>query len=124
MLNCIINSGNPTPLPALEALVSNFFILGLSIYYYLNILINKNGIPFLIDPSVYYGDPLVDLAMTKLFGRFSPDFYQAYHQTTSILKTNLAAEEIYQLYYLLVHLNLFGASYYPSVIHLLKKYFR
>lgn len=89
-----------------------------------NFLIDKNGTPFLIDPSVYYGDPLVDLAMTKLFGRFSPDFYQAYHQTTSIVKTNLAAEEIYQLYYLLVHLNLFGASYYPSVIHLLKKYFR
>ena len=88
-----------------------------------NYLISENGTPFLIDPAVYYGDREVDLAMTQLFGGFDLPFYQAYHNTFALENGANERVELYQLYYLLVHLNLFGRSYYGSVIRLLKSYF-
>jgi fructosamine-3-kinase len=88
-----------------------------------NYLIAKDGTPYLIDPATYYGHHEVDIAMSKLFGGFGEDFYKAYYNIlTTDTKTN-SRLEIYQLYYLLVHLNLFGKSYYSSVNRILKKYF-
>ncbi|WP_338731003.1 fructosamine kinase family protein [Mangrovimonas cancribranchiae] len=88
-----------------------------------NILISENGSPYLIDPAIYYGDREVDMAMTKLFGGFSNSFYDAYYTIHPITENSAIKTEIYQLYYLLVHLNLFGRSYYNAVITILKKYF-
>lgn len=88
-----------------------------------NYLIGTNGDPYLIDPAVYYGHSEVDLAMSKLFGGFSTPFYEAYHEIIPRHENHVALVEIYQLYYLLVHLNLFGNSYRNAVVHLLKKYF-
>ena len=88
-----------------------------------NYLIGVQGDPYLIDPSVYYGDPKVDLAMTRLFGGFPSRFYDAYRECVPIEAYENERVDIYQLYYLLVHLNLFGKSYYPSVARLLKTYF-
>lgn len=88
-----------------------------------NYLISKDGQPYLIDPAVYYGHREVDIAMSKLFGGFGDGFYQAYFNNFPASKHTSARIEIYQLYYLLVHLNLFGASYYGSVTAILKKYF-
>lgn len=88
-----------------------------------NFLISQNGKPYLIDPAVYYGHNEVDIAMTRLFGGFSPTFYKAYHDV--IPKSNYYEDciQLYQLYYLLVHLNLFGSSYYNSVKRIMKDYF-
>ncbi|MCR8668559.1 fructosamine kinase family protein [Aestuariibaculum sp. M13] len=88
-----------------------------------NYLIATNGKPYLIDPAMYFGDSEVDIAMTKLFGGFSEDFYKAYHNMIPEDEFTSNRIEVYQLYYLLIHLNLFGKSYYSSVINLLKKYF-
>jgi fructosamine-3-kinase len=44
-----------------------------------NYLCDETGRAVLIDPAVYYGHREADLAMTKLFGGFSPAFYEAYH---------------------------------------------
>ncbi|RSK39315.1 fructosamine kinase family protein [Mangrovimonas spongiae] len=88
-----------------------------------NYLISKNGTPFLIDPAIYFGHSEVDIAMTKLFGGFSENFYNAYHDSIPTDEFTSNRIEIYQLYYLLIHLNLFGRSYYNSVITILKKYF-
>ena len=88
-----------------------------------NYLISTNGKPYLIDPAVYYGHNEVDLAMTRLFGGFSDTFYEAYHEIISPHYNQAALVDIYQLYYLLVHLNLFGSSYRASVNQLFKKYF-
>ena len=88
-----------------------------------NYLISKNGEPYLIDPAIYFGHYEVDIAMTKLFGGFGNDFYEGYYSNSTIDSGTLARIEIYQLYYLLVHLNLFGSSYYSSVVSILKKYF-
>ncbi|PCE64552.1 fructosamine kinase family protein [Sediminicola luteus] len=89
-----------------------------------NFLISNSGTPYLIDPSHYRGHNEVDLAMSRLFGGFGPSFYQAYRE---IIPTPLAEQEyidLYQLYYLLVHLNLFGPAYHSQVSAILNRYFR
>lgn len=88
-----------------------------------NYLISTLGIPYLIDPAVYFGHHEVDIAMTRLFGGFSSQFYQAYNEYIPKESCHEERNDIYQLYYLLVHLNLFGKSYYASVKQLLKTYF-
>ena len=86
-----------------------------------NYLISSDGIPYLIDPAVYDGHSEVDLAMSRLFGGFGSRFYAAYHEVIPSQKGSEERNAVYQLYYLLVHLNLFGASYYPSVMQILKR---
>jgi fructosamine-3-kinase len=88
-----------------------------------NYLIATNGTPYLIDPATYYGHSEVDIAMSLLFGGFSNAFYETYHQIIPRDSYTEARIELYQLYYLLVHLNLFGSSYYNSVKRILNKYF-
>lgn len=89
-----------------------------------NYIFSINGSPYLIDPATYFGHSEVDIAMSKLFGGFDNSFYEAYHQIIPKDTFTNSRIELYQLYYLLVHLNLFGRSYYPSVKHLLTKYFQ
>ena len=88
-----------------------------------NYLIATNGTPYLIDPATYWGHSMMDIAMSHLFGGFSPEFYSAYHQLLPKSNYYNAQIDLYQLYYLLVHLNLFGISYYGSVASILKRYF-
>lgn len=88
-----------------------------------NYLIGKDGIPYLIDPAVYYGHNEVDLSMSRLFGGFSSRFYEAYHDILPEQPQNIERNDLYQLYYLLVHLNLFGSSYYSGVKRIIEKYF-
>lgn len=88
-----------------------------------NYLIATDGTPYLIDPAVYWGHSMVDIAMTRLFGGFGSDFYDAYHKIIPKSGQYDAQIELYQLYYLLVHLNLFGSGYYSSVSSILKRLF-
>ena len=88
-----------------------------------NYLINTDGVPYLIDPAVYWGHSEVDIAMSRLFGGFGASFYSSYDGLRPPDKASEDRMHIYQLYYLLVHLNLFGRSYYSSVTHILKQYF-
>lgn len=87
-----------------------------------NWMIGPRGIPYLIDPSIVYGDPIFELAMTELFGGFSPVFYRAYQELLPLPDDYEDRKPIYQLFYLLVHLNLFGETYGPSVDRILKRY--
>jgi fructosamine-3-kinase len=87
-----------------------------------NYLVGSQGEPCLIDPAVYYGHREADLAMTRLFGGFDEAFYQSYHEAYPLMPQADERVELYQLYHLMNHLNLFGASYYPSCIRLLEKY--
>lgn len=87
-----------------------------------NYLISSGGMPYLIDPATYFGHSMVDIAMTKLFGGFDTEFYTAYHEIIPKTENYEAQIELYQLYYLLVHLNLFGMGYYSGVKNILKKY--
>lgn len=88
-----------------------------------NFLIDKEGDPVLIDPAVYYGHHQVDIAMSKLFGGFGREFYNAYYAEMGCPEISQAETDLYQLYYLLVHLNLFGSSYYFPVKKIMDRYF-
>ncbi len=88
-----------------------------------NYLIASDGTPYLIDPATYRGHSMVDIAMSKLFGSFGPDFFNAYHEIIPKSEHYNEQVELYQLYFLLVHLNMFGSGYYSSVSTILKKFF-
>jgi len=88
-----------------------------------NFLIRKDGSPVLIDPSIYKGHSEIDLAMSRLFGGFGPAFYESYRAVRKPDPGEVERVEIYQLYYLLVHLNMFGNSYKQAVMRILKKLF-
>ena len=88
-----------------------------------NFLIATDGTPYLIDPAVYYGHHEIDIAMSKLFGGFGMSFYKAYQEHFKFDSLTDSRIDLYQLYYLLVHLNLFGSSYMGAVNKILSKYF-
>jgi protein-ribulosamine 3-kinase len=75
-----------------------------------NVLMTATG-PALVDPSSYYGHREVDLAMAELFGGFPAAFHEAYAAEWPLMPGALARRPVYQLYYLLVHVNLFGGRY-------------
>jgi protein-ribulosamine 3-kinase len=78
--------------------------------------------PCIFDPAVYFGLRESDLAMTELFGRLPDSFYQAYH---SVFPLNPGYEErrdLYNLYHMLNHLNLFGGAYLSSVETIVNHY--
>jgi fructosamine-3-kinase len=60
---------------------------------------------------VYYGDRECDLAMTELFGGFSPDFYAAYNHVYPLENGYQQRKKLYNLYHILNHANLFGSVY-------------
>ncbi len=75
-----------------------------------NYLIATDGAPVLIDPAVSYAHREMDLAMSALFGGFSGQFYAAYFEAWPA-PGHEERRALYQLYYVLAHLNLFGESY-------------
>jgi len=87
-----------------------------------NWMVGKNGNPYLIDPSILYGDHEFELAFTELFGGFSNQFYDAYRSVFPLSDSYQNKLPLYQLYYLLVHLNMFGEMYGASVDRILKRY--
>ena len=80
-----------------------------------NYIISTDSQPFLIDPAIYYGHREMDIAMSKLFGGFEPAFYNAYHENFPLAPGWERRISLWQLYPLLVHLNLFGKSYLPGI---------
>jgi len=69
------------------------------------------GQPVLFDPASYYGDRETDIAMTELFGGFEPAFYTAYQAHSPLPAGYPLRRELYKLYHVLNHLNLFGSAY-------------
>jgi fructosamine-3-kinase len=72
---------------------------------------DAEGRPFLFDPAVYYGDREADLAMTELFGGFDAEFYAAYRDAWPLDAGYRTRRDLYNLYHVLNHLNLFGTGY-------------
>ena len=73
--------------------------------------ITAEGQPTIFDPATYYGDREVDLAMTELFGGFPATFYQGYNQQWPLDPGYTQRKDIYNLYHILNHFNLFGGGY-------------
>ena len=87
-----------------------------------NYIVDENGRACLIDPAVYYGNREADLAMTKLFGGFTKEFYNSYNEFYPLKDGYDYRENIYKLYHVMNHLNLFGSSYYQQALSLIKFY--
>ena len=67
--------------------------------------------PVVFDPAVYYGDRETDIAMTELFGGFSVRFHAAYRETWPLDAGYRVRKNLYNLYHVLNHFNLFGGGY-------------
>jgi len=83
---------------------------------------DSQGKPCIFDPAVYYGLREADIAMTELFGRLPQRFYDAYDETFPMNPGYSERKDLYNLYHLLNHLNLFGSSYLSSVEQVLQRY--
>ena len=87
-----------------------------------NVMCDTKTQAMLIDPACYVGHPEADIAMTELFGGFSDRFYAAYKNTGLLQPQYKERRDLYNLYHLLNHLNMFGESYLPAVKSILEKY--
>ena len=76
---------------------------------------DEEGRPCLIDPAVYAGHREIDLAMMRLFGGFGERVFAAYEDASPLAPGAGDRVPLYQLYPLMVHVNLFGGSYVDSV---------
>ena len=87
-----------------------------------NLHVGADGAPCLIDPAAYGGHREVDLAMMRLFGGFSERVFGAYAEAFPLAPGHAERVPLYQLYPLLVHVNLFGGGYAASVASALERY--
>lgn len=87
-----------------------------------NYLFDRQGRAVLIDPAIYYGHPEMDLAFSKMFGGFDRKFYEGYRSVSPQEPGFSDRMPVYNLYPLLVHVNLFGGHYTSQAARLLKKY--
>ena len=87
-----------------------------------NRLVDRHGKSWLVDPAVYFGHREVDLAMMRLFGGFNEAVFSAYNETFPLSSGWQERIPLYQLYPMLVHLNLFGGNYLSSVEQIIRRY--
>jgi fructosamine-3-kinase len=86
-----------------------------------NYAFDEQGEPIFFDPALYYGDRETDLAMTELFGGFSREFYQHYHNIFPLDDGYAQRKTLYNLYHILNHANLFGHSYIAQATRMMQK---
>jgi len=87
-----------------------------------NFLCDEEQDPVLIDPAVYFGHREMDVAMSRLFGGFDPEFYRAYNDAWPMEQGWEERMDLCNLYPLLVHVNLFGGSYAQQVDAVLRRF--
>ena len=87
-----------------------------------NVMCGADGKAMLIDPACYIGHAEADLAMTELFGGFPENFYSAYKEVRPLEPGYEERRDLYNLYHLLNHLNLFGPTYLTPVLSIIEEY--
>ncbi len=87
-----------------------------------NFMVSEEGNPVLIDPAVAFAPREMDLAMMKLFGGFNPSTFEIYDSVFPLKSGWKNRIDLWQLYYLLVHLNLFGSGYLGQVQSIVLKH--
>ena len=87
-----------------------------------NYLISASGKPYLIDPALCYGHREFDIAMTTLFGGFLNEFYRSYNDEFPLAEGWEQRIDLWNLYPLLLHLNLLGVGYLRQVRTAVGKY--
>lgn len=86
-----------------------------------NVAFDAEQRPVIYDPAVYYGDRESDLAMTELFGRFPEAFYAAYDNAWPVDAGYAVRRDLYQLYHVLNHGNLFGGGYWGQAEKIVRR---
>ncbi len=86
-----------------------------------NVAADKHNQPVMFDPACYYGDREADVAMTELFSGFSRDFYAVYREHYPLDAGYATRKNLYNLYHVLNHLNLFGRGYLPQAQDMLSQ---
>lgn len=88
-----------------------------------NILCDNGRVTGVIDPAIYFADPEIELAFSTLFNTFSSPFFEVYEDIRPIKPGFVEARrDLYNLYPLLVHVRLFGASYLGAVKRILDRF--
>lgn len=82
---------------------------------------DREGNPVIFDPACYYGDHEADLAMMELFGQPGRGFFDAYSEVFEIDPGYPVRRDLYNLYHILNHANLFGGHYAGSARKLIEK---
>ncbi len=80
-----------------------------------------DGSPVIFDPAVYYGDRETDIAMTSLFGGFDDAFYSAYNEAWPLDEGYASRRDLYNLYHVLNHYNLFGGGYRAQAMSMIEQ---
>jgi len=87
-----------------------------------NFMTGADGEACIFDPAVYFGHREIELAFTQLFGGFDRQFYRSYQEEWPLAPGFDQRADLYNLYPLLVHVNLFGGGYLHSVRNILGRY--
>ncbi|MBV6644368.1 MAG: fructosamine kinase family protein [Cyclobacteriaceae bacterium] len=87
-----------------------------------NFMVGPEGKVYIFDPAVYYGNREIEMAFTRLFGGFDPQFYFSYFDACPVEPGFEERVDIYNLYPLLVHVNLFGTSYLSGIQQTINRY--
>lgn len=87
-----------------------------------NYMFTQAGKTSIYDPAVYFGHREMDLAMTRLFGGFSANFYEGYQAEYPLEEGFELRKDLYNLYPILVHANLFGGSYCRQAENIINRY--
>ncbi|HAK46057.1 MAG TPA: fructosamine kinase, partial [Spirochaeta sp.] len=87
-----------------------------------NVISGPDGGPVLIDPAVYYGHREMELGMTRLFGGFTEEFYSSYDAEFPLKPDWRERTNLYILYHVLNHFNMFGGGYRPQALSLMRTY--
>ena len=82
---------------------------------------DSTGNPVIYDPAWYYGEQEADLAMMELFGNPGARFFDAYHDHFPIDGGYSDRRDLYNLYHLLNHANLFGGDYAAQARQLIER---
>jgi fructosamine-3-kinase len=86
-----------------------------------NVLVRNGKIAGFVDPAIYFAHPEIELAFSTMFGTFGAPFFEVYHALRPIEpgfhETRCA---IYNIYPALVHVRLFGGSYWGQIDSALK----
>ncbi len=88
-----------------------------------NILCDGDGEAYFIDPCISYSHREMDIAMSMKFGKFDQVFYDTYQELRPLHPKFNDRVDLYQLYFLLAHLNMFGIGYKNDVLKIMKRYF-
>tara|TARA_R110002050_G_scaffold278897_2_gene425163 strand:+ start:1367 stop:1948 length:582 start_codon:yes stop_codon:yes gene_type:complete len=87
-----------------------------------NYMVSENGLPVMIDPATAFAPREMDIAMMQLFGGFPEEVFVEYNTIFPLAEGWKNRLPLWQLYHLLVHLNLFGSGYLPQVNTIVKRF--